>query len=143
MTLCMTRGSVEGAHGLYGTGGAPVSGARWNSSQLIVFFPVQEELAGLDVSYHAGWEFPPYLMPLVENLRSLTQVQEKLAEQATHVGSYAEVRPQLAHSASPLGRATAANDEINDGNPDLNNHDAALETLIDCEALYSDFCICS
>jgi hypothetical protein len=57
--------------------------------------PLKQELAGLDVSYHAGWEFPPYLMPLVENLRALTQVQEKLAEQATHAGSYGELLGQV------------------------------------------------
>jgi hypothetical protein len=57
--------------------------------------PLKQELAGLDVSYHAGWEFPPYLMPLVENLRALTQVQEKLAEQATHVGSYGDLLGQV------------------------------------------------
>lgn len=65
--------------------------------------PLKQELAGLDVSYHAGWEFPPYLMPLVENLRALTQVQQKLAEQATHVGSYGDLISQVrSHHSQPF-----------------------------------------
>mmetsp|Transcript_35360 Transcript_35360/g.67632 ORF Transcript_35360/g.67632 Transcript_35360/m.67632 type:complete len:532 (+) Transcript_35360:123-1718(+) len=53
--------------------------------------PLNEEIKGLDVSYHDGDEYPPYLWPLVENLKALRKVQESMAAESSHIGQFSQM----------------------------------------------------